>query len=88
MATITITNAAHTLIRRSIVRDLGVWPNLWSRRVPGTTFWLVEFSDEALLDILSYRQKGESFSDTLIFMFTTVEKHRRRNASSLRQPQS
>jgi len=84
MPTITITNAAHTLIRRSVVRDLGVWPNLWSRRVPGTTFWLVEFSNEALLDILSYRRQGESFSDTLIFMFTTIEHHRRLHASKER----
>lgn len=88
MSEIAISNAAHTCIRRSVVKDLGVWPNAWSRRVPGTTFWLVEFSDEALLDILSYRSPGETFSDTIVKMFTTFDRQRRtKNVLSATQPQ-
>lgn len=79
MPEITITNAAHTIVRRSVIRDLGVWPNSWSRRVPGTTFWLVKFSLEGLQEIKMWQKPSEPLSDTLIRMFTTIDRVRRTN---------
>ena len=76
MPEITISNTAHTVVRRSVIRDLGVWPNSWSRRVPGTTFWLVKFSLEGLKEIHLWKKPGESYSDTLIKMFTTIDRAR------------
>jgi hypothetical protein len=88
MPEITISNAAHTIVRRSVIRDLGVWPNSWSRRVPGTTFWLVKFSLEGLNEIHLWKKPGESYSDTLIKMFTIVDRVRRSDEQSTPQQRS
>jgi len=73
-----ITNAAHTALRRSAFKELGVF--ISGHRVPGTTFWRVWLSHEAIDDILSYSQNGESLSETIIRMFTLYDRIRRQNA--------
>jgi hypothetical protein len=77
MPEITISNTAHTVVRRSVIKDLGVWPNGWSRRIPGTTFWLVKFSLEGLSEIKMWQKENEPLSETLIRMFTTIERARK-----------
>lgn len=78
MPRLVISNAAHTIIRRSIARDHGHWSNGWSERVPGTTFWEVELSQVAVTDILSYQRMNESLSETIVRMFLTYERQRGR----------
>lgn len=76
MPRIVLSNAAHTAIRRSSVRELGVWPNDWSRRVPGTSFWEVELSLTVLGEVREFQKPHEALSDTIVRMFALYDKLR------------
>ena len=71
-----ITNAAHSAIRKSMIREHGFWHNGWSRRVAGTHWWEVELSTETLENLRHFRLRDEDLSSTIIRMFSIWERSR------------
>lgn len=82
MPHIILSNAAHTAIRRSTIREMGIWTNEWSRRVPGTNYWEVELSLETIQDVMTYQLPREPLSDTIIRMFAIYDRRRNEHHAS------
>lgn len=81
MPQITLTNAAHTAIRRSLIRDHQIWSNGWSTRIPGTTNWVAELSDLTVSELLYFQLPHETLSETIVRIFAIRDRNRRHHSN-------